>query len=59
MGNLERLLGRLEEFQKSAEKRFDSLEAKVDALNQFKWRVAGGAALLSVFLTATIEFFRK
>lgn len=52
MDTNDRILGRLEEFQRSAERRFDAIEQKVDALNQFKWRVAGGAAVLGVILGA-------
>ena len=48
MSNDERLLGRLEEFKEVSERRFDNLEygvhtlgKKIDALNEFKWRMTG------------------
>lgn len=60
--NINRLLGRLEEFRCSARKEFQDLKdeihelrAEVKALNQFKWRVAGGAGVLSVFMVVLIE----
>ena len=51
----ERILGRLEEFQKSAERRFDAIESKVDALNQWRWRLAGGLTLVSVLISLSIK----
>lgn len=59
MDSPDRILGRLEEFQRSAERRFDAIEQKVDALNQFKWRVAGGAALLSFLLASGAQVLVK
>lgn len=63
MNEMDRLLGGLEEFQRSAEARFDRIDAhfdrtdgKIDRLNEFKWRIAGGAALLSILLTAIAEY---
>lgn len=54
----ERVIGALHEFKKHADKRLDSLEAKVDALQQFKWRVAGGMAVLSTIVIGVVEAIR-
>ena len=66
MDAIERVLGRLEEFKDQSErrmtkletqmeKRFDGLHSDVKKLNEFKWRMAGGAAILSLFMTSAIE----
>lgn len=65
----ERVLGRLEEFQRQADRRFDkierdnsqrfsNIEGKIDDLNEFKWRMAGGAFVLSIALTGAIELVK-
>lgn len=55
----QRILGRLEEFQKNSEKRFDQIEKKLDTLNEFKWRLAGGVTVLSLLLTIIIEVLKE
>ena len=62
MSNDERLLGRLEEFKEVSERRFDNLEygvhtlgKKIDALNEFKWRMTGGALVLGIIVSAVIK----
>lgn len=62
MTRSERLLGELSEFRAQAMDRFDRLDLKqdrtdekVDALQSFKWRVAGGAAVLSMVLSVIAE----
>lgn len=59
MSNEERVLGRLEEFQRSSERRFNVIEKKLDALNEFKWRMTGGAVILAFVLTGLIRFFSE
>ena len=55
---MERLIGRLEEFQKQAERRFDQIERKIDSLSEFKWKFAGGALVVGTILTGLIELMR-
>lgn len=55
MESAERVIGALQEFKSHAERRFDSIESKVDALQQFKWRVAGGMAVLSTIIIGIVE----
>lgn len=68
LDDLQRSLGRMEgkvdgiskglsEFK--TEIKQDLAEVKIDVklLNQFKWRVAGGAAILSLILTGVVEIF--
>jgi hypothetical protein len=59
MSDAERVLGRLEEFSKNAERRFDTLEKKVDSLLALKWKIAGGAAAISVVVTTLTMMFKK
>lgn len=59
MDKIDRVLGRLEEFKRLSEKRFDQLERKVDELREFRWRVAGGAAALSILLTVVLHLFDR
>ena len=49
------LLGALKEFKHATELRLDRMEKKVDALNEFKWRLAGGLTLFAFILTGIIE----
>ena len=65
MNDTERVLGRLEEFQKNSEKRFDEItdrfekmDEKLDALNEFKWRMAGGAIVMGLALSGLIELIQ-
>lgn len=53
------LLGELKQFKEESLKKFDRIEEKIDRLNEFKWRVAGGAAVLSFLLTALVEFVSR
>ena len=38
-------------FIKETNKRFDKVDQKLDQLLEFKWRVVGGAIVVSVILT--------
>ena len=55
MDMVSRILGRLEEFQNQSEKRFDNIEKKVDRLNEFKWRMTGGAVVLGILVSFIIR----
>lgn len=57
MNDTERVIGKLEEFKEWAKAELTEIKSDVKALNQFKWRVAGGAAMLSIVLTALVEIF--
>ncbi len=63
MDGAERVIGRLEEFKKYAEKEFHEIKSDIKLLNQFKWRIAGGAGVLSVVIslmvTIVIELLKK
>lgn len=63
MKDVERIIGELEGFKEETLRRFDRLDSKQDrtdekleSLQKFKWRIAGGAAVLSAILTGVAEF---
>lgn len=63
MTEQDRLLGRFEAFiewekeeHRKLDGRFDSLEGKVDQLREWRWRVVGGAAVISALVAAVIRF---
>jgi hypothetical protein len=55
MNSIERMLGRLEENQRSTNERLDAIEEKIDSLQSFKWKMIGGSAILSVLLSLVVE----
>lgn len=59
MDESDRILGRLEEFKENALRRLDGIESKISELQKFKWRLAGGAAVLGVIVSLTIEIAAK
>lgn len=46
MNDTERVLGRLQEFKESTERRLDVIERKMDMLTQFKWRATGALGMI-------------
>lgn len=52
----QRVLGRIETLQEWMKEEIDELKKEVRILNQFKWRVAGGAAVFSVLLSVGMSF---
>lgn len=62
MNDSDRILGRLEEFKEHTADRLEAIENKIDALQEFKWRIVGGAAVLSVIssslVAAAFQFVR-
>lgn len=46
MDQTDRIIGALQEFKLNVERRLDVIEKKVDALQQFRWRVAGGTMVI-------------
>lgn len=55
MGDGERMLGELLEFKRAAIRDLEEIKRGMDSLHAFKWRVAGGAAVLSVMMTGIAE----
>ena len=55
MGDGERVLGELLEFKRTAIRDLDEIKRGMDSLQAFKWRVAGGAAVLSAIMTGLAE----
>ena len=62
MSDTERVIGELKEFKRVALKEMDNLrddlrevKKEVRMLMRFKWRVAGGSAVLMTVLTAVVE----
>ena len=58
MKDADRILGRLEEFKEHTTRRLDSIDLKIDRLNEWKWRIAGGTAVISVIVTLVLNFFK-
>lgn len=48
----DRILGRLEEHKEQANRRLDTIELKIDDLQAFKWRWAGGFAAILFVMNA-------
>jgi len=55
MSDTERIIGALTEFKEDAKCRFDKIEKDIEDLKGFKWRVIGGAMLVSFVFTALIQ----
>ena len=62
----QRILGRLEEFKDATiselvrvHESLEGIKSDIQELQQFKWRVAGGAAMLAIILTAVVEAFAR
>jgi hypothetical protein len=47
--------GEMKEFKRLALEFMTEIRADVKALNQFKWRVAGGSAVLAILLSVSLE----
>lgn len=45
-------------FIKHTDQRLARLETKIDKLLAFKWQIVGGAALLSILVTVSIQFIQ-
>jgi hypothetical protein len=52
MDSMERVIGRLEEHHKATNDRLAKIEEKIDLLQEFRWRVAGGAFALSFVVSS-------
>jgi guanylate kinase len=57
--NTDRIIGRLEEFKSTVETRLQNIETELKDLNQFKWKVIGGASALSFLLAGAIEIAKN
>lgn len=58
----DRFIGKFEGFiewektqHEKLDKRFDSLEMKVDQLREWRWRIVGGAAVVSAIVAAVVR----
>lgn len=59
MKDVERMLGALEEFKRMTEKRLDNIEVKVDSITHLKWKIVGGATVISLILATAIDTLIK
>lgn len=59
MKDVERVLGALEEFKHTTEKRLEKIEFKVDSITHLKWKIVGGATALSFIVSTAIDIFIK
>lgn len=70
MKDVERVIGALQEFKSTTErrldsmevktdKRFDSLDVKVDSVIHLKWKILGGATVISSLLSLVVDFIRR
>ena len=59
MQDTDRIIGKLEEFREWSKKRFDHIERQLEDLNRFKWKIAGGAAVLSGLFVALFEALKS
>lgn len=57
MDDLSRAIGELQGTMRAVQSDVSEIKGDVKGLQQFKWRVAGGAAALAVILTAVVEAF--
>jgi hypothetical protein len=57
MKDVDRILGRLEEFKEQTTQRLEVIEKKIDTLHEFKWRLAGGLTVLSIMLSVILKFW--
>lgn len=57
MKDVERVLGKLEEFRESTKVRLDRIEHKVESIQNLRWKIMGGASVVSFFLTMLINYF--
>lgn len=55
MNDTDRIIGELKEFKRVTITELYEIKRDVRSLQQFKWRVAGGATLLAFALTGVIE----
>lgn len=55
MDNIQRSIGKLENMMSVVVNDVKEIKEDVKSLNNFKWRMAGGAAVLSILLTIAVE----
>jgi hypothetical protein len=49
----------MQHFVEVTEKRFDSLENKLDAIIRFKWQIIGGSAAISIMITIGFQIITR
>ena len=57
-GHMDQVLSKLDVLEVKVDRNNDKIEVKLDRLNEFKWRVAGGAAALAIVLTVLVQMFQ-
>lgn len=57
MDSESRVIGRLEEFAKSTDRRLDQIDRRLEELTKFRWRLGGAIMMISVLSTAACEMF--
>lgn len=58
LDGVDRILGELKEFKRATVSELNDIKKDLRALQEFKWRLAGGAAVLAFALTGVIELVR-
>jgi hypothetical protein len=54
-----RVIGRLEGMLKAVQSDVSDIKKDVKSLNSFKWKIAGGSAVVAAIISALIEFFKR
>jgi hypothetical protein len=49
----------MEYFIERTDKRFDSIESKLEEVLRFKWRIAGALAVISILVTVGMQILFK
>lgn len=57
MSNVERILGRLEEFKLQTQRDLSEIKKDLKSINQFRWKVVGAASAISFLTTIAIQLF--
>lgn len=55
----DRIIGELKEFKRQADRRFDRIEAQLEPLKAFKWKVVGASGFMAAIITIGIEYIRS
>ena len=54
MDDVDRILGKLEAFKEFSEREFQQIRQDISELKQFKWKVYGGAGVISTIISAAL-----
>ena len=53
--NIDRIIGRLEEFHKHTAEKLEKIEKQLEQLNEFKWRIVGISTAVSFLVTIAVS----